>query len=413
MPTSSERGFSTRALHASIPWLLPLTHIMPPFLTSTYAMESLEDEPSDDEFSFKYPRIAHPNGVLLEYTLASLEEGEAAAVMTDGMRAISATIDALVDPNSEGTVISTRPLYADTYSVLEKDLPVWRKKCFFLDAQESPEQQFLSYIICSEKKEIPKIELLLIETPANPTLAIFDIARLAHIAHAYNILVVVDNTFASPYNQRPLLLGADVVVHSLTKYCCGNGTTLGGAAIGKKHLIKKIKQRIKRRGGHLTPFSSWLIQLGLQTFAARMRLHNKNALLLAKFLSSEENKQTIARVHYPGLASHPGYDIAKRQMRTPSHTPGFGGMISFELNKPEWVKPFAESLANNSFIELAVSLGSTSSTFAVPARQIHTGLSLSERQSLGINKTLIRLSVGIEDYRDIKKAVQGALAQLL
>ncbi|MDP3770052.1 MAG: aminotransferase class I/II-fold pyridoxal phosphate-dependent enzyme [bacterium] len=407
MPRQKKRGFSTRSLHTpTIPYLHPMTHTMPPYLTSTYAMESLQP-PENPEFSFKYPRIATPNGVLLEHTLASLEEGEAAVVTTDGMRAISLTLASVLKLCSEGLIVCTTPLYSDTYNHLTKDVANCGKKIYFLQANELPINTFLNLL-----RAAPLPEILYIESPANPTLSCYDIEILAHIAHRKNIPVIVDNTFASPYNQRPLTLGADLVIQSLTKYCSGNGTTLGGAVIGSRKLIAPIRQRGQREGGHLSPFSAWLIQQGLQTFKIRMETHNKNAMMLAKFLQHKRNEEKIEAVHYPGLPSHPQHHIARAQMKTPYGKSGFGGMVSFELRKPEWVDPFAEHLAKKSFIELAVSLGSTSSTFSIPTRQIHASLPPNEREALGIRDTLVRFSVGIEDFADIKQAFIAAFRSL-
>lgn len=413
MSTEEQRGFSTRALHTPIPYLYPKTHIMPPFSTSTYCMESL-DPPNDQEFFFKYPRIAHPNGELLEHTLASLEGGQAAAVTADGMRAISTTLMAMLpwNENTQGTIVSTAPLYSHTYSLLTRYLAPLGKQCVFLHASPHYCDDFQKIIKDSEWQLYrAPVEILFIETPANPTLTIWDIKALAEIAHAHDILVIVDGTFATPYNQRPLELGADLVIHSLTKYICGNGTTLGGAVIGSYDHIKTIKERLQIEGGHLNPYAAWLIQIGLQTFGVRMSEHNKNAMALARFLNKKEYRNKIARVYYPGLTSNTGHLIAKEQMRTPEGKQGFGGMVSFELARPELVKPFASALAE-SFIALAVSLGCTSSLFSVPALQIHGALPADERKALGISDTLIRFSVGIEDIRDIKNALVTALSRL-
>ena len=405
------RGFSTRALHTQIPYLHPLPHVMPPYRTSTFVSESL-DTPVDPEFPFKYGRIGHPNAVLLEHTLASLEEGEAAVVTADGMRAISVACMSLLSAYREGSIIATGPLYSDTYALFT-DMTRIGRKSFFLDADQSPSDQLRAYIARSHAKtfaeEIPPIDFVFIESPANPTLTIYDIKELCLVAHAHQIPVIVDSTFASPYNQRPLGLGADLVIHSLTKYCCGNGSALGGAVIGPTALINPIRKRLRYEGGHLDPDSTWLIQSGLQTFGIRMREHNHHGMNIARFLSSARHRSTIPAVHYPGLPSHPGHEIAKAQMRTPQGKVGFGGMVSFELCHEQCVGIFAETLTKKTCIELAVSLGSTSSTFAVPARQIHSGLSAAERAALGIRNTLIRFSVGIEDIQDIRHALTLAI----
>ncbi len=410
MAELSPHGFSTRALHTPLPWLHPHTHIMPPYLTSTYAMESL-DAPNDQEFPFKYARIGTPNSELLERTLASLEGGEAAAVMADGMRAISATCMAMLQPHIRGTIVSTTPLYSDTHTFLSEYLAAFGKECKFLHEPETCEEDLEMIIHASQDK--PPVEILFIETPANPTLTIWDIARLTKIAHANDVLVIVDSTFGTPYNQRPLELGADLVIHSLTKYICGNGTTLGGAVIGSNDLIKKIKDRTRTEGGHMHPMAAWLIQQGLQTFGLRMPRHNENALQVARLLNLKKNRSKITKVHYPGLSSNPGYRVAKEQMITPEGVPGFGGMVSFELADVALVKPLAEYLAKETFIELAVSLGSTTSTFTVPALQIHCALPEDQRWALGINDTLVRFSVGVEDINDIRHALESALNYLV
>ncbi len=404
------RGFNTRALHAEIPYLHPLAHVMPVYRTSTFVSESL-DVPIDPEFPCKYARIGHPNGFLLEHTLASLEEGEAAVVAADGMRAISAACMSFIRDCYGKSIIATAPLYSETYAFFMQRMPLYGRECFFLDARATPEEQFLHYIARSYseflEEKIHPIEFFFIETPANPTLTVYDIKKLCEIAHEHKIPVIVDSTFASPYNQRPLSLGADLVIHSLTKYCCGNGAALGGAVIGSRERIDKIRAIVRCEGGHLPPDPAWIIQIGLETLGIRIPVQNRNAMTIARFLSSY-GKELIPVVHYPGLASHPQHEIAKAQMRIPDGKPGFGGMVSFELCHRECTAIFADALAKT-LAELAVSLGSTKTTFAIPARQIHSGLSASERAVLGISDTLIRMSVGAEEARDIKRALSSAL----
>ena len=441
--TKEERGFSTRALDPKIPWLLPHTHIMPIFLTSTYTMDSL-DSPADQamnleglllliiasspiigrrldnedflqlqaevsrftdqKFTFKYPRIAHPNGESLEHTIASLEGGEAAACAADGMRTISLAMASILHPQRSGTIVSTSPLYSDTYRFFMIDLVPRGKQYTLLNSPEFCADEFKN-IVMHAPPEAP-VEVLFIETPANPTLTIWDIKALCNTAHEYDIPVIVDSTFATPYNCRPLKLGADLVIQSLTKYYCGNGTTLGGAVIGSHDRIKEIKERRQREGGHLHPMAAWLIQVGLQTFEMRMERHNKNAALLARFLNIKKNRRYIAKIYYPGFSAHAGHAAAREQMRMPNGKPGFGGMVSFELARKELVKPFVETLAQH--LELAVSLGSTKSMFSVPALQIHSSLPPEERTALGISDTLIRFSVGVEDFKDIRYAFEEA-----
>lgn len=401
----NQRGFGTRTLHTEYPYMFPLAHFMPVYLTSSYLTESLENDPDVD--SFFYTRKDSPNARILAHMLASLEGGEAATVMADGMRAISATFAELLKKKSPGSIVASRTLYSDTFMHLKED---YGHKMFLpLDPADSAAEQLDSYIK-NQGTSVPPIEMVFLETPTNPTLDIYDISYIAHRIHqTSDIPVVVDNTFASPYNQRPLELGADLVIQSLTKYCCGNGTTLGGAVIGRKDLVAKIQNHVKRAGGHLHPFAILLIEIGLQTLSRRMISHNKNGMRLARYLSAHKK---IARVYYPGLPSHNGHDIALKQMRTPHGRPGFSGMVSFELSRPEWVKPFADYLAAHSFIGLGVSLGCADSLFCVPARQTHRGLTPEDRALSGITDTLIRMSVGIEDWGNIKSAISRALNQL-
>lgn len=408
MSTKDTRGFNTRALDTQIPWLLPHTHTMPVFLTSTYTFDSLEPS-TCPETTFKYPRIAHPNGELLEHTIASLESGEEAAGAADGMRAISLSMASILHPSRQGTIVSTSPLYSDTYRFFMMDIVPRGKRYILLNSPEACMDDFKSIILYAPP-EAP-VEALFIESPANPTLTVWNIKDLCGVAHEYNIPVIVDSTFATPYNCRPLELGADLVIQSLTKYYCGHGTTLGGAVIGSHERIKQIKERRQREGGHLHPMAAWLIQEGLQTFGIRMERHNKNAAFLARFLNTKKRRHYIARVYYPGLPGHPGHAAAREQMRTPYGKPGFGGIVSFELVRKEFVKPFAETLARH--LELAVSLGSAKSMFSVPTLQIHSSLPPAERIALGISDTLIRFSVGTEDFKDIKCAFEEAFKSLL
>ena len=406
MPKQSQRGINTRSVHTEVPYYHPNSHVMPPYRTSTYAMASLDAIPE-----FKYPRIDTPNGIVLAEAVVSLEEGgEAGAVMADGMRAISVTLMEMLSwgENRRGTIVSTTPLYSDTYRYFTHYLAMLGKQCAFLYSPIFFADDFRKCISEALARQSP-VEILFIETPANPTLTVWDIKELSAIAHAHDILVIVDSTFGTPYNQSPLKLGADLVIHSLTKYISGNGTTLGGVVIGSSKRIAKIKERGRTEGGHLDPDAATHIQVGLQTFGQRIPQQNENAMRVAQFLNSEENRKKISKVYYPGLPSHESHEIAKAQMQTSKGCPGFGGMVSFELARAEWINPFGDYLIQETFIECAVSLGSTGSIFSVPALHIHAGLSAQERHVLGISDTLIRFSVGIEESENIIGALADAL----
>jgi cystathionine beta-lyase/cystathionine gamma-synthase len=317
-------------------------------------------------------------------------------VFSSGMATIDAVIQALV--RSKEHIICTQTLYGCTDDLFSKKLPQFGIEFSFVDTRN----------LQNVKKAFKKnTKIVFLETPANPTLDLADIKAISEIAHKKNVLVIVDNSFASPFNQRPLEIGADFVIQSVTKYLSGHGDLIMGAVAGNKKLINAIADWRSIRGAIPSPQDCFLAARGLKTFALRMEKHNSNALKLAGFL---ESHPAVARVFYPGIESHPQHGLAKTQMLTEKGEPGFGGMIVFELGGSiKSTERFLEYLAKKTFVALAVSLGYTETLIQHPASMTHALLLRKERLKKGITDNMLRISVGIEDYEDIENAFKKAL----
>lgn len=368
-------GFSTRAIHdggGDGGDLTPPIH-----QTSTFIL---------GKSSYVYTRAGNPTQGILERKMASLERGESCVAFSSGMATISAVM--LSSMHKGDHFISTDVLYGGTYSL-------------FVDLKRLGIE--VSFVDTSRTEEVrdaigDKTKLVFLETPANPTMKISDIRGISKIAKEKNedIKIVVDNTFMSPYFQQPLKLGADIVVHSATKYLCGHGDALGGIAVGDEKSVENIRKILVHYGGVISPFNAWLIIRGLKTLALRMKRHEENAVEVAKFL---EEHVKIKRVLYPGLDTFPYFGIAKRQMH------GCGGMLSFELCSEEDVYSMLQGVK---ICKLAVSLGTAETLIEHPYSMTH--LNFPKKESLGISKRLIRLSVGLEDVDDIMDDLKHALS---
>jgi methionine-gamma-lyase len=314
------------------------------------------------------------------------------------MAAISTALMARLKAGS--TVITQKTLYGNAYNFMKKVAPHYGIEVVWIDGSSLQDWQ-------RAFEKHPDASVAYCETPANPNLEIVDIAGVSEIAHTNGAWVMVDNTFATPYCQRPLNLGADVVLHSTTKFLCGHGTIIGGAVISRHpgffdpkndrlYLLSKVF------GGSPSPFDTWLTNIGLKTFELRMQRHVENALAAAKWL---DNHPKVSRVYYPGLENFPGYPTAKKQMFN-----GFGGMLSFELTGGYEA---GVSLMNNlKLITLAVSLGNVDSLIQHPASMTHAALSPEDRAAFGITDSLIRFSVGIENIEDVLADLDQALDQV-
>jgi cystathionine beta-lyase/cystathionine gamma-synthase len=376
----SRRRFETRAIHdGQEPDSATGAVMTPIYQTSTFA----QSEPAVHK-GFDYGRTANPTRTALETCLASLEEASYGLAFASGMAAIT-TIAYLLAPGDR--VLAPDDVYGGTYRLFARVLTRYGIQPEFVDMTD---------LTRVEAAMSARARMVLIETPTNPYLKVLDIARIAELAHAHDALVVVDNTFASPYFQQPLALGADLVVHSTTKYLGGHSDVIGGAVMtNSREIYDTLKFHQNAAGAVPGPFDCWLVLRGLKTLAVRMERHAANALQVAQYLRSH---RAVSRVFYPGLPDHPGHDVARRQMR------GFGGMVSCILAGGGRAARVAAS-ATRIFV-LAESLGSVESLIDHPASMTHASLAGSPLQ---VDEGLLRLSVGIEHVQDLIDDVAQAL----
>lgn len=379
------KGMGTIAIHAGQE-KNPFGALSTPiYQTSTFVFDSTEQGGArfaGKEEGYIYSRLGNPTTTVAEEKIAALECGEAAAATSSGMGAISSALWTLLRAGDH--VIADKILYGCTFALLCHGMTRYGVEVEFLDTSD----------LEAVKKAMKKnTRVVYLETPANPNLKISDIEEIAKIAHTNEYTkVVVDNTFASPYLQKPLLLGADLVVHSATKYLNGHGDVIAGFVVGNKELITEVKLfGIKdMTGSVLGPTEAHLIIRGLKTFEIRMQRHCENAMKVAEYLNAHPK---VSKVYYPGLKDYEGYEIAKKQMT------GFGGMMSFEL---EGGFEAGKTLLNNlEMCALAVSLGDTETLVQHPASMTHSAYTKEELKEAGIPEGLVRLSVGLENIEDI------------
>jgi len=393
MDDSRHAGFSTRAIHHGYD---PLSHggaLVPPvYQTATYAFPSVEYGAAcfaGEAAGHFYSRISNPTLALLEQRMASLEGGEAGLALASGMGAITSTLWTLLRPGDE--LIVGRTLYGCTFAFLHHGIGEFGVKIRHVDLNDL---QALKAAIT------PQTRMIYCETPANPTMQLVDIAALAEAVRGHDLTVVVDNTYCTPYLQRPLELGADLVVHSATKYLSGHGDITAGLVVGRKALVDRIRlEGLKdMTGAVLSPHDASLLMRGIKTLALRMDRHCANAQQIAEFLLAQPQVELI---RYPGLACFPQHELASRQMRLP------GGMIAFELKGGiEAGRRFMNALQ---LFARAVSLGDAESLAQHPASMTHSSYTPKERAEHGISEGLVRLSVGLEDIEDLLADVQQAL----
>jgi cystathionine beta-lyase/cystathionine gamma-synthase len=379
---SRDHGFSTRAIHAG-QGADPATGatVVPIYATSTFTQEA----PGEHK-GYEYSRSGNPTRAALETCLAALEGGEQGLAFASGLAATMAVLSTL-RPGDE--VAATADLYGGTYRLLERVLAPWGIVARYTD--DIRPEGFAQILT-------PATRLVWIETPTNPLLQVLDIAAIAIQAHRAGALLAVDNTFASPYLQQPLALGADLVIHSTTKYLGGHSDVVGGAVIGARALLEPIRFYQNAAGGVPGPFDAWLTLRGLKTLAVRMERHCDNARRLAQWLVARPG---IERVYYPGLPDHPGHAIARAQMRD------FGGMISIHVAGGA---PAARRLLTRTrLFSLAESLGGVESLISHPATMTHASIPREIRQARGIDDGLVRVSVGIEDFVDLRDDLEQAL----
>ncbi len=356
--------------------------IVPIYQTSTFTQEEVNKHKG-----YEYSRVANPTRSALDKCLASLEEGKYGLSFASGLAAEHAILT-LLRPGDH--VIVPEDMYGGTYRIIKEFLEPFNIKFSFTDFTDI---ESISDAFCSSTK------MVWIETPTNPTLKIFDIEEISKLSHTKKAIVVVDNTFASPYFQKPLLCGADIVVHSTTKYINGHSDIIGGAIVlNNEDMYKKILLAQKSIGAVPSPFDSWLTLRGLKTLAVRMQQHEKNAFQVARFLEKHPN---VERVFFPGFESHPGHDIAKKQMS------GFGGVVSFRIKGG--LKEANDFFRKLKIFQLADSLGGVESLANYSALMTHDYFPEQLRKKIGVTDNLIRLSIGIEHIDDLLADLKSAL----
>ena len=376
--------FSTKAIHAGQQPDPTTGAIMPPiFQTATYAQNGLGDHKG-----YEYSRSHNPTRTALQECIAALEDGKFGLAFASGMAA-ETTILSLLSAGDH--LVACDDLYGGSYRIFERVMRRYNVETTYVPAGN---------IAAYEQAIRPNTKLIWLETPTNPLLRLIDIQAVAEIAHRHNILVVVDNTFASPYFQQPLKLGADIVVHSTTKYINGHSDVIGGALVlNNEEAYESMKFYENAAGNVPSPFDAWLVLRGIKTLAVRMRQHDENARAVAKFLAEHPR---VEKVYYPGLPSHPDYELAKRQMS------GFGGMVSFQF---KGVYADVDKLVRRfKVFSLAESLGGVESLVCHPVSMTHGSIPKEIREARGLTDTLLRLSVGIEDAEDLLADLQQALA---
>ena len=367
--------FETKAIHVGQdPDATTGATITPIYQTSTYTQEGLGKHKG-----FEYSRTGNPTRSALEASLASIENGKYGLCFASGLAAISTLLCML---KSGDEVIAGDDLYGGTIRLFNKVFSNFNLKFHFVDARDPKN---------IESKITEKTKLIWVETPTNPMLRLCDIKEISKIAKAKNIILAVDNTFSSPYFQKPLDLGADISMHSTTKYLGGHSDVIGGALItNNDSLYEKLKFYQNAVGATPGPFDSWLVLRGIKTLAVRMKKHEENAKAISEFL---EKHPKVKKVNYPGLKSHPQHELAKKQMT------GFGGMISFEV---QGGKDFAKKVVESTkLFQLAESLGGVESLIGHPVTMTHVGVPKEQIDKIGISESLIRISVGIEDVKDL------------
>ncbi|MDR0423154.1 MAG: PLP-dependent aspartate aminotransferase family protein [Rickettsiales bacterium] len=360
---------------------------LPIYLATTYRQKGL-GELTGGEKGFEYGRAGNPTRKALEETLADLEHGTHGFAFASGLAALT-TVFLLF--KSGDKIALSKNVYGGTYRILEKVL-----KNFGLSYElvETDDITKLEETITSDKS----IKGILIESPANPLLAITDLKAIGDVTKKHNLLYIVDNTFMSPYLQKPLDLGADIVIHSGTKYLGGHSDVISGVVVVKdKDLGEKLKFLQNAAGSILSPFDSYLLARGIKTLHVRIDRHNENAIFVANFL---KNHEAIKTIYYPGLKEHKGYEIHNKQAKGP------GGMISFELNEKYDFKKF---LKNVKILSLGESLGGVESLICHPSTMTHASIPSEIRNKIGITDTLIRLSVGIENKNDLIEDIENSL----
>jgi O-succinylhomoserine sulfhydrylase len=383
-------NFETNAIRIQMERSGQREHSVPIYATSSFVFEDAEQARAlfaNEIEGNIYTRFSNPNNDEFIEKLCLLEDTEDGIAMASGMAAMFVSMAAFL--NQGDHLLICRSVFGSTHQITTQLLPRWGITHTYIDIQDTDQWE----------REIKKnTRMIFLETPSNPGLDIIDLELIGNIARKHGLLFNVDNCFATPYLQNPAKYGADIITHSATKFIDGQGRVIGGAVLGTKECMEKVRFFARHTGPAMSPFNSWILSKSLETLAVRMEKHCENALTLAKHL---ENHDEVLSVKYPFLPSHPNYDIAKKQMR---HG---GGMVSFELKGGiDRGRTFLNSLK---MISLSANLGDTRSIATHPASTTHSKLSVAERASVGITDGLIRVSVGLEHISDIVSDIEQAM----
>lgn len=393
MGKKKKHAFSTLALHGENAEHFPEGAAAEPiFQTSTFVFKDSAEVKKYQEgktAKYLYTRYGNPTLKIAENKMALLEGAEAGLVVSSGMASVATTVLALCKAGDE--IISTEPVYGGTLHLFQKLFPDLGLKVNFIDPLK---------LDGAEKLVNRNSKIFFAETPTNPNLKIVDIGALLKIARKHNLTSVIDNTFATPYNQNPIEMGADIVVHSATKYLGGHSDLVAGVILGKKRFIKDAVETMKMLGGCLDPLGAFLLLRGLKTLAVRVERHNQNGIKVAKFLFGHPR---VKKVYYPGLPSHPQHKLAKSQMR------GFGGMVCFDVGDLKSATRVMDSL--KLFLN-ATSLGGVESLASVPVLTSHYGFKPEDLRRAGVTPGMVRLSCGIEDSEDLIQDLGQALGKI-
>ena len=386
-------GINTQATRAGQERSFEGEHSELIFTSSSYVFKNAAEAAArfaGDSIGNIYSRFTNPTVRTFEKRLAAMEKGERCIATSSGMAAILTTVLGLLKTGEQ--IVSSRSLFGTTVSLFSNILPKYGINTTFVD---------LTDYKAWEKAITPQTKLLFLETPSNPLTEIVDIKKIADIAHKHEILLVVDNCFCTPSLQLPLTLGADIVIHSATKYLDGQGRCVGGAIVGSEAILSEDIYTFLRTGGTtMSPFNAWVFLKGLETLSIRMRAHCENAMQIAEWLDAQKS---VERVYFPGLNSHPQHELAKIQQS------GFGGVVSFQVkgNKSKaW-----ELIDSIDIFSITANLGDTKSTITHPATTTHHRLTEKQQIEAGIHPNLIRLSVGLEDVSDLISALDNALSE--
>lgn len=365
-------------------------HSVPLYLTSSYRFEDAEDMRSqfaEEKEGHIYSRYANPNVEEFIEKLSRMEGAEAGWATATGMAAVFSCFAGLL--KSGDHIVSSRSVFGSTHKLFTEILPKWGIETTYVDAHDLAGFQAAIRL---------ETKILYAETPSNPALEILDLAAIGAICKKNNILFAIDNCFATPVLQRPIEFGADIVIHSATKYIDGQGRTLGGAILSTKEVIDQIRGFARHSGPALSPFNAWVLSKSIETLPLRMERHSENALKIAELLESHES---VKSVRYPFLPSHPNYELAKKQMSLG------GGIVTFEIKGGiEAGKGFLDQLK---MLSLTANLGDTRSIATHPASTTHSKLQPEERAEVGITDGLVRLSIGLENWKDIWEDIDQAL----